>query len=348
MINFPVALNSLAGGDKLYSMIQEAVVGLEICRTYRVDSLFEVGGQGILFKVSDLSRYGTTAIIKMPFLNYQRSAYLEVETIRQEYNFISNEALIMWQFSGTIFPEIYDFFESANPLLTPLWAETLKTPCPFLVMEFIHGRTLDQEIVAIHKSQKLNPKNLEQLAWQISFDILDLFAMLYQQNYLYTDMRPVNVLLADQQDRRGQADWLRRHRPVGVNLPPAKVDTFTRVIDVGSVVQEQIAGTVWPWHLAYVPPEYFDCILNKTLVPKPNVHFVLYTLGKTLYELLMAKAPVAGMDPDFNVPGLHNFSHEIVEFLHVLIHDVSFSFENARLFAHRKIQNASIKPKTSR
>ena len=296
--------------------------GFCLKQTYVLRWLFDVGGQGILYLAEDLRHDRIQALIKMPFLHYHRQAYLNLDMIEQARSSIPLEAYILSRFPGTILPEFYDFFEDVNPLYDPAWGVKISSCEPYLVMEFIRGHSLEEEIHRHHSAQAINYEVLESLAWDVAYEALNLFQTIGEQGqFLYTDLRPQNIMLAHHDDRRGTDGWQRRLRspePPEKPLPPCKVDTPVRVIDVGSIVQRREYLRMFPYHPAYIPPAFHQSSAGgEFLVPDPG--FVIYTLGKTLFQLLTNREPLPAHDPDFGEPVLRNYSTDLLNVLRGMI-----------------------------
>lgn len=308
-------------GTALYQRLL-TVEGQQLKGTYLVRRLLDVGGQGILFLTQDLEHPDADLLLKMPLVEYHRPAYLSMEAIEQARMTILWEAYILNLFPGTIFPEIYDLFFDTDPLLDPWWKPLVMDETPYLVMELIQGHTLDDEIGLQHKAHSVDYAGLERLAYTVAQEVLNLLTLIWDegQGFLYTDLRPPNIMLADSTDRQGERGWRRRRKPTEMALPPCKSDTFVRLVDAGSVVPAHPQPRCpHPYHPAYIPPEHYVCYERQEPLPWPDQRFVLYTLGKTLYQLVTAREPVAGQDPDFDDPKLKNYSSAFVNSLQRLI-----------------------------
>jgi serine/threonine protein kinase len=319
-------------------------VGNVLDDRYRLIELFDVGGQGILYKVEDILFPELVLLLKMPLREYHRSAYLTAEKINGSRAAILWEAHVLNVFTGTIFPEWYDVFEAVNLLHDTWWNSTVADVDPFLVMEFVQGETLDDAIGYVHKSQPKNWQAIERLACQVANEVLELCQMLAPggYGYLYTDLRPQNIMIVNERDRRGKPGWQRRRPrdPEKIRiLPSIRMDTQIRVVDAGSVVPCQPWKQQWPHHLAYVPPEYFALYEKGETLPWPNAGFVAYTLGKTLWQLLTAREPVPGQDPEFEGRVWRNYSADLTRGVNDLIKTRYESFDKIK--AHNSIFHQS-------
>jgi len=304
--------------------------GFCLRQTYTLHWLFDVGGQGILYLAEDLHHDQMQVLIKMPFLHYHRQAYMTLGMIEQARSGILWEAYILILFPGTILPEFYDFFEDVNPLYDPAWGVEIARREPYLVMEFIRGHSLEEEIHRHHSAQGINYEALESLAWDIAYEVLSFCQGIWEQaQLLYTDLRPQNIMLAHRDDRRSTAGWRRRSRPPEKALPPCKVDTPVRLIDVGSIVKRREDLRMFPYHPAYIPPAFHQSSTGGGFLI-PDSSFVIYTLGKTLFQLLTNREPLPAHDPDFGEPVLRNYSTALLNVLHGMIAGDYSTFEEPR------------------
>jgi serine/threonine protein kinase len=325
---------STEDGGSLYEQLS-SLTGNVFGTRYRLTELFDVGGQGVLYRAEDLEYPTTSLLLKMPLREYHRSAYLTAQKINDSRFGILWEAYILNQFAGTIFPEFYDLFLQVSPLHDPWWNTAVEPEDPFLVLEFVHGQTLDDVIGFLHKAQPKNFRVLERIARQVCNEVFSLLEMLWsaKPGFLYTDLRPQNIMLADATDQRGKPGWRRRHHETEEPLPPCRTDTAVRLIDAGSVVPTipwKSKDLTWPCHLAYVPPEYYVSYEKSEQLPWPDVHFVLYTLGKTLWQFLAAKEPVPGQTPVFQEEIWRYYSEDLVWGIKALLDSGSASFAQVR------------------
>jgi len=322
-------------GQILYQQLI-SLIGMVFDNRYQLTDLLDVGGQGVLYIAEDSQSPHTPILMKIPLREYHRSAYLTAEKINASRLGLQWEAHILDRFAGTIFPEFYDYFLQINPLHDTWWNTTVEAEDPFLVLEFIQGQTLDDLIGSWHQVQQRDFHTLEDTARNISTDILSLFENLWtaKPGFLYTDLRPQNIMIASVTDRRGKENWQRRrHRdPEKLNrFAPCRIDTVVRLIDAGSVVPTNPwKDRGWPHHLAYVPPEYYSLYEKGDALPWPNPDFVLYTLGKTMWQFLAGKEPVPGQDPEFDQAIWGSYSDEMVGGIKALIELRNQSFDEVR------------------
>lgn len=282
--------------------------GFRLLNTYAIRTLLDVGGQGVLFVADDLRHQGTQVVVKMPLIAYHRQAYVDRAAIREARSDLLWEAYCLSAFPGTVLPEIYDYLEVVNPLLDPAWPSEIRNRESYLVMEHISGVSLDHERQVQHSRSPVNFRQIEALAWDVLEQALLLSEELWsERHWLYTDMRPQNILLAQHDDRRGGVGWRRRFLASEWRLPPCKVDTSVRIIDAGSIANPADSRRRFPHHPAYLPPDIYQAIqAGQTVTPGPPS--VMHALAKSLHQLLTNEEPFPGRTPDLGHSTLDNYS----------------------------------------
>lgn len=232
-----------------------------LLEVYVLRTLLDIGGQGVLFVADDLRHPGMQVVVKMPLIAYHRQAYVDRTAIREARLDLLWEAYCLAAFPGTVLPEVYDYLEDVNPLLDPAWPPEIRKCESYLVMEYINGASLDHERQVQHSGSPVNFPQIEALAWDVLEQVLLLSEKLWsERHWLYTDMRPQNILLAQRDDRRGAAGWRRRFLASEWSLPPFKVDTKIRIIDAGSIANPADSRGRFPHHPAYLPPDIYQAI----------------------------------------------------------------------------------------
>jgi len=320
---------AVEGGEVLYEQLV-SLIGKVVGDRYRLVELLDVGGQGILYLAEDITHLQMPLLVKIPLREYHRPAYLTAQKIENSRRSILWEAAILDQFAGTILPEFYDCFDQVLPLHDIWWNSSVEAEDPFLVLEFIHGQTLDDVIGLLHPvREEKEYRRIESVAKLVAREVIGLCEMFWRNGFLYTDLRPPNIMLADIKDLRGTSNWRRRHIDDD-SLLPCRTDTAIRLLDAGSVIPVMPwEDSGWPYHLAYVPPSDYAIYEKGKQLPWPDVDFVLYTLGKTLWQFLAAKEPVPGRDPDFEGEISRNYSREVVQGIKDLMTTKYSSFEEA-------------------
>lgn len=289
--------------------------GFRLLNTYALRTLLDVGGQGVLFVADDLHHQGTQVVVKMPLIAYHRQAYVDRAAIHEARSDLLWEAYCLAAFPGTVLPEIYDYLEDVNPLLDPAWPPEIRNCESYLVMEYMNGVSLDHERQVQHSRSSVNFGQIEALAWDVLEQALLLSEELWsERHWLYTDMRPQNILLVQHDDRRGMAGWRRRFLVTERLLPPCKVDTRVRIIDAGSIANPAGSRPRFPHHPAYLPPDICQALqAEQTVTPDPTS--VMHALAKSLHQLLTNEEPFPGRAPNLNHPTLENYSQSLREVL---------------------------------
>lgn len=289
--------------------------GFHLLDVYALRTLLDVGGQGVLFVADDLRHPGTQVVVKMPLIAYHRQAYVDRTAIREARSDLLWEAYCLAAFPGTVLPEIYDYLEDVNPLLDPAWPPEIRKRECYLVMEYINGASVDHERQVQHSRSPVNFQQIEALAWDVLGRALLLSEKLWsERRWLYTDMRPQNILLAQRDDRRGAAGWRRRFLAPEWSLPPCTVDTPVRIIDAGSIANPAGIRRRFPHHPAYLLPDVYQAIqAGQSVTPGPDS--VMHALAKSLHQLLTNEEPLPGRTPNWGHSTLDNYSPALREVL---------------------------------
>ena len=138
---------------------------------------------------------------------------------------------------------------------------------PFLVMEFVKGRSL-QEIMQTEGAMPVAR------AWEFISAIASGVAAAHRQNIVHRDLKPLNIMVQD-------------------DVPPAE---GVKILDfglakiksgelLGSFVQAQTSGLMGsPFYMA--PEQWGD--------DEPDAHADIYSLGVILYQMLAGEVPFKG------------------------------------------------------
>jgi WD40 repeat protein len=269
--------------------------GLTLNQRYTLRWLYAVGGQSILHLAEGPG--GQMTIIKLAFLPYHRAAYISTEDIRKARRRLERESNLLQCFRSTALPEFYELIYAPNPLHSPERGDEIVSKEPYLVMEFIQGRTLLEIARNTHRAIRPDYDALEWLAWEVAATVTDFSIAISEREdaaYLYSDFNPINLVITGSSDR-----------PV-------------RILDAGSLIPlHPVPAISPPFTWAYVPPEYYEAFDGgKILWPTPG--YVMYTLSKMLWEVLTNRQPYPTEDPDLSEPTLKNYSR----FLRNLILDL--------------------------
>jgi serine/threonine protein kinase len=138
---------------------------------------------------------------------------------------------------------------------------------PFLVMEFVKGRSL-QDIMQTEGAMPV------QRAWEFISAIASGVAAAHRQNIVHRDLKPLNIMVQD-------------------DVPPSE---GVKILDfglakiksgelLGSFVQAQTSGLMGsPFYMA--PEQWGD--------DEPDAHADIYSLGVILYQMLAGEVPFKG------------------------------------------------------
>ena len=203
---------------------------------YRVDSLLGQGGMATVYEASD-TRLGRPVALKI--LSAEMSATpLQVERFLREAR-----ALARVRHPGVV--AIY---------------EVASSPCYYLAMELVRGRTLDHFL----EGRALPPRQAAALARQVALALQEV----HRHGILHRDLKPSNLIL----DGAGEVHLM--------DFGLARiVDADTSLTRSGTLL-----GTP-----QYMAPEQVDERLGP-VGPKTDLH----ALGLILYELLTGCPPLKG------------------------------------------------------
>jgi serine/threonine protein kinase len=248
--------------------------GLTLAGRFVLRSLFAAGGESILWTAVDLLHPDTPVLARAALLHWHRPAYLRELDVARARQRIVREAQRLRCLAGTAFPQLIDLVQMPNPLVPREFAGSRMEQEPFLVMELIPGQTVQEWLNEMSRTAMAPTGHRLAVARSVAGMVLDLFITLREKDWLYTDLKPANLLLS-----QGSAE------------------SGIRILDAGSIADVAGSGTgPIAFSPAYVPPDIHACILRAT--PWwPDERFVLYTLGKTLHQILTARQPVPGIDP---------------------------------------------------
>ncbi len=166
------------------------VKGKVICGWY-VDSVFAIGGSGVLYAVH---KQGGRGLLKMPRLPYHKPIAFGSREMRAQRKLIDFESEILTQFSQELFPRVLEVCTGPNPLLHNR-SERLANHESYFVMELLEGRALDEELRV-----RFSTQDRAQVLFQLSVWIEQLLRSLLRlqagaPSLFYTDFKPANVLV---------------------------------------------------------------------------------------------------------------------------------------------------------
>lgn len=143
----------------------------------------------------------------------------------------------------------------------------VRSTMPFLVMEFVKGRSL-QEIM--QKEGAMSP----QRAFEFISAIASGVAAAHRQNIVHRDLKPLNIMV---QDDVPAAEGVKI-----LDFGLAKIKSGELL---GSFIQAQTSGLMGsPYYMA--PEQWGD--------EEPDAHADIYSLGVILYQMLAGEVPFKG------------------------------------------------------
>jgi len=272
---------------------------------FQLYGLWAVGGQSVLFRVTDSTQPKLPLLARFGLLPYHRPAHLSQQRIIHSRKGIEREAGILRRFGGPILPAFHELIYSDNPLLSSEWGD-LNQNEPFLIMELIGGITLKEWINRSHFQEQSLPEVNEMLALSLAGTAVELIRQLTHAGYLYVDLNPANVRVIPEED------W--------------KV----RILDVGSIIPHEPDPAInIPYTSSYIPPEYYNAYQSGRQ-RWPDEKFVAYTLGVSLWQLLTNRQPFPAQTPDIEELNDKVCSIEMRELITALLSGVYSDFARLR------------------
>lgn len=240
---------------------------------FQLCGLWAVGGQSVLFRITDSTQPKLPLLARFGLLPYHRPAHLSQQQIIRSRQGIEQEAGILRRFGGPILPAFHELIYSDNPLLFLEWGD-LKQNEPFLIMELIGGITLKEWINRSHFQEQSLPEAKEVIALRLAGTAVELFRQLAHAGYLYVDLNPANVRIIPEEDWR------------------------VRILDAGSIIPHEPDPAINIFYTSsYIPPDYYYAYQSGRQ-RWPDEKFVLYTLGVSLWQLLTTHQPFPARTPD--------------------------------------------------
>jgi eukaryotic-like serine/threonine-protein kinase len=219
--------------------LQDPLLGRTIAGRYLIEDKIGGGGMGVVYRASH-QVIGRDVAIKFLHERYMRDA-----TSRKRF---LGEARAANQINHENIIDITDFGETEDGLV-------------YLVMEYLNGRSLDQEI----SQRPLATARALRIAIQIASGL----ARAHELDVIHRDVKPANVFLIR---KRGDNDMVKL-----LDFGVARFERELRITDKGTLL-----GTA-----EYIAPEQ---LRNGEVGPQTD----LYALGCVLFEMLVGDTPFSG------------------------------------------------------
>ncbi len=216
----------------------DSLVGTVLIDRFEILSRIGEGSSGIVYKAKQIA---VDRIVALKVLDTRASA--DPTWVKRFHN--EAKAVARLDHPNTV--RLIDFGETKEGLL-------------FIAMEFLHGRTLDEEIV---RRGKLSPQRTLRIISQVCQSLAEA----HGQGIIHRDIKPDNIFLVD---TMGGGDFVKV-----LDFSVAKLDTPD--------AQQTRAGTVFGTP-AYMSPE-------QARGAKLTPHSDIYACGIVMYEMLTGKPP---------------------------------------------------------
>ncbi|MFQ6101725.1 MAG: serine/threonine-protein kinase [Anaerolineae bacterium] len=241
------------------------IPGQVIYSRYQIIALLSEGGMGAVYEALDITLGVRCALKEM--LPYPGTPGTALPQLREQF---LQEAQLLAALRHPNLPRVTDHFEEDGNA--------------YLVMDFIHGKRLDE---IIDEKGKLSED--EVFGW--ARQLMEALAHCHEQGVIHRDVKPQNVVIAPQ----GQVTL--------VDFGLAKLidpdDPHTRTVMRGLGTPE------------YAPPEQYDAKKGST-----DARTDVYSLGATLYHALTGEPPPTVtervVDPECLVP-LRQYRNDVSE-----------------------------------
>ena len=138
---------------------------MQISQDYTLRWLYAVGGQSIVYLAEKFN--GEFVIVKIPYLDYHRPAYISKEQINKNRLHLVKEGELLKKFNHTNLPNFFELIYALNPLHNGYRSDEIVNQETYLVMEFIEGIDLLEATRYFHNQPSIDYGELELLAWEI-------------------------------------------------------------------------------------------------------------------------------------------------------------------------------------
>lgn len=240
---------------------------------FRLDSLYAVGGEGVVFLCRDERDPSARLVAKIGLVPFHRPVDLSSNFLRRRREQIREEGRNLESSRSVFLPRFHGLFEFENRLLDGARSGEFAAPEPVLVMEWLPGFDLDVWLARVHRSDvpvALLRRNLDRVAVVLLKALVDL----EERGFYYTDLRPANLRMMGRPERR------------------------IRLLDAGSLVELGDESGRFPHVPSYLPPEVLHHHRETSTPILPTAGIQAVMAGRTLYEVATGSVPYPGREID--------------------------------------------------
>ena len=240
---------------------------------FRLDVLYAVGGEGVVFLARDLRDPAARLVAKLPLVPFHRPLDLSSNYLRRRREQLREEARNLQASTSRFLPDFLGLHEIPNPLLDRARGGEFAQPEPVLLMEWMPGFDLDVWLARVHRSDvpvTLLRRNLDRVVVVLLQALVDL----EDHGFHYADLRPGNLRMMGRPERR------------------------IRLLDAGSLVEHGDESGRFPHVAAYLPPGIFRQKQESGDVIVPTAATQAVMAGRTLFEVATGRVPIAGQEVD--------------------------------------------------
>ncbi len=252
------------------------VKGVEFGGRYRIESLYNVGGESAVYIVRDVrDPQASPKVAKIPLYPVHLPLDLSSRAIRKQRCGIRTEASFLKGSESQFLPRYEGFFEFQNPLLDVDRGGAFAEPEPLLLMEMLPGRDLDRWLARVHRSN-VPLVRIRRSLDRVAVVLLQALVDLYERGLIYADLRPANLRIMGRPER------------------------IVRLLDAGSLVHIENQSGRFPHVPSYLPPDVFGRLrARERVLPSAEIQTVM--AGRTLFEAATGTVPHAGKEVDTGI-----------------------------------------------
>lgn len=260
------------GDSDLFTCLAE-LRGLLAGGRYRLDSLYAVGGEGAVFRATDLREPGGPRLVaKVALAPWHAPHQLGSGLLAARRAVLADEDRLLRTCGSPFLPRSFGIHGFANPHLEAARGGEFARAEPCLVLEKLPGHDLDVWLCRVHRGG-ISKDALRPHLDRIAVGLLQAMADLHDRGFLYADLRPGNLRVVGRPKRR------------------------IRVLDAGGCIPADEPVERFPHVPSYLPPQTF-LALDRGGAVRPSPTLVASMAGRTLFEVATGQAPKAGAHVD--------------------------------------------------